>query len=136
MKKLIHTRHLLINLPQYNIRTHTRPYTHTHSHADRHTHFIFKIKRSNYCNYLLESINCFLNCCSDYFLYALHMNTVILVSLYLPLSSFLEFLSLFFGSTAVHGKILLVSNISKNLWIWKAASCQTAERTDHTSTPF
>ena len=36
-----------------------------------------------------------------------------------------------FGSTAVHGKILLVTNISKNLWILKAASCQTTERTDH-----
>ena len=41
-----------------------------------------------------------------------------------------------FGSTAVHGKILLVSNISKNLWILKAASCHTAERTDYARALF
>ena len=40
------------------------------------------------------------------------------------------------GSTAVHGKTLLVTNIAKNLWILKAASCQTAERTDHARTLF
>ena len=47
----------------------------------------------------------------------------------------LEIKSLF-GSTAVHGKILLVTQFSKNLLILKAASCQTAERTDHARTLF
>ena len=42
--------------------------------------------------------------------------------------------TILFGSTAVYGKILLVS--SKNLCILKAASCQTAESTDHARTSF
>ncbi len=40
------------------------------------------------------------------------------------------------GSTAVHGKILLVTNNAKILLILKAASWQTDERTDHAHTLF
>ena len=40
------------------------------------------------------------------------------------------------GSTAVYGKISLLANISKNLLILKAASCQTAEHTDHAAHCF
>ena len=40
------------------------------------------------------------------------------------------------GSTAVYGKIFLLTNISKNLLILKAASCQTAEHTYHALTSF
>ena len=36
-----------------------------------------------------------------------------------------------FGSTAVHGKMFLVTNISKNLRILKAANGQTVECIDY-----